>query len=169
MVPTELSVELNWDQTEVGEDNQENQPIRVVWLISLIGLVPIVIFTIAITFSGMQSGVVPVLIDAFKTYAAILLSFLGGIRWGVALNKDSQKNIERSILAATIAPLIGWVAIFVAEPLCFAILIVGYAGQGAWDNISAHRGLMPLWFARIRMIMTTLVVISLAVTMFATR
>lgn len=153
------------DQREIINDQMTS---RLVWALSAIGLAPLILFTVVLVVVGNQSGMVAPVVDAYKTCAAIILSFLAGIHWGIVLNKNEVAISSRSIVVAVAAPLTGWVAVFVTEPMCFALLIVGFAGQGAWDNIAAHNGLLPRWFSKIRMIMTIFVVAILAVSMFVT-
>jgi hypothetical protein len=153
-----------------GSDSPENtkQNIRTIWIIAVIGAVPIIIFTALIAVAGGHSGYAAPLVDAYKVYSAILLSFLGGIQWGIVLVGKENTPSSKTILISLIAPLIGWIAVFVAEPMCFALLTVGFAGQGAWDNFAAHNGYLPLWYSKIRMILTSVVILSLAITMYAT-
>jgi len=143
-------------------------PSRPVWLMSALGIAPLVFFTIALLLVGRQSALVAPLADAFKTCAAIILSFQAGIHWGILLGKSNSTLGPGSVLAAFAPPAIGWIALFISEPMCFAFLMVGFAAQGAWDNFAAHHGLLPRWFSKIRMILTIIMVAILAVAMFAT-
>ncbi len=156
---------LNLDQRDTTNHHTVS---RLVWVLSSIGLAPLIFFTVALVVVGKQSGMVAPIVDAYKTCAAIILSFLAGVHWGVVLNKNGAAISLRTMLVAIAAPLTGWAALFVGEPMCFALLIVGFAGQGAWDNFAAHNGLLPGWFSKIRMIMTIFVVAILALAMFVT-
>ena len=137
-----------------------------VWALAIVGLLPIVVFTLLLIFAGRQSAIAAPITDAYKTFAAIILSFLGGVHWGVALNGSSHGVPRRTFVLAILAPLFGWIALFVSEPLSFALLIVIFAGQGAWDNFAGHSGQLPYWYARMRMILTIMMVVSLAIVMF---
>lgn len=93
-----------------------------------------------------------------KAYGAVILSFLGGIRFGLAVAADDETM--RSAMAASVLPaLIAWIGFWLAEPASFALLAVAFAAQGAWDSLSAHRGETPAWFGRMRVILTGLVVV----------
>ncbi len=154
------------DSPEPSEGAKQNS--RTIWIIATIGVVPVIILTALIAFSGGHSSFAAPLVDAYKVYSAISLSFLGGIHWGVVLAANGSVSSRQTIIVSLAAPLIGWAAVFVAEPMCFALLIVGFAGQGAWDNFAAHNGQLPIWFSKIRMMLTAVVILSLAVTMYAT-
>ena len=141
---------------------------RLVWAIAIIGAIPIVVLTAMIVIAGGRTGFSAPLIDAYKVYSAIILSFLGGIHWGIILGSENDSLSGKTLVIALIAPFIGWIAVFIAEPLCFAVLMVGFAGQGAWDNFAAHKGYLPLWYSKTRMILTLVVILSMAITMYAT-
>ena len=155
-----------FDGSEAPEGTKQNS--RAIWIIAIIGVVPVMIFAALITLAGGHSSFAAPLVDAYKVYSAITLSFLGGIHWGVVLAAKENVSSEKTIIVSLVAPLIGWIAVFVAEPMCFALLIVGFAGQGAWDNFAAHNGQLPIWFSKVRLILTMVVILSLAVTMYAT-
>ena len=94
-------------------------------------------------------------------YGAVVLSFLGGIRWGLALRRHDG---EADLILGIVPPLVGWIAIVVPAPLNFVLLAVAFAAQGAWDSLT----LTPGWFRRIRIRMTLLVVAALVVAFVAT-
>ena len=154
------------DGPEPSKGAKQNN--RTIWVIAAIGVVPVIIFTALIAFSGGHSSFAAPLVDAYKVYSAITLSFLGGIHWGIVLAAKENVSSVKTIIVSLVAPLIGWLAVFVSEPMCFALLIVGFAGQGAWDNFTAHNGHLPIWFSNTRMILTAVVILSLAITMYAT-
>ena len=94
-------------------------------------------------------------------YGAVVLSFLGGIRWGLALRRHDG---EADLILGIVPPLVGWIAIVVPAPLNFVLLAVAFAAQGAWDSLTLTSG----WFRRIRIRMTLLVVAALVVAFVAT-
>jgi hypothetical protein len=101
------------------------------------------------------------------TYAAIVLSFLGGIRWGLALlarEGEGGRDINLSILP----PLMGWIAVIVPPPLTFVFLAVAFAAQGAWDSLTLTPERVPAWYRRVRIQLTILVVAALVVAFVAT-
>ena len=97
-----------------------------------------------------------------QTYSAVILSFLGGIRWGMAVARppDHPAPLVLSVLPA----LAGWVI------LPFAIILMpgpgwylGYALlfalQLIWDWSSRS---MPAWFRELRLMISLVVIASLA-------
>jgi hypothetical protein len=100
-------------------------------------------------------------------YGAVILSFLGGIRWGIALTSRGG-NGQRDFILGVVPPLAGWVAILVPVPLAFVLLAVAFAAQGAWDSLTLTAPAAPDWFRRLRIQMTILVVAALVVAFVAT-
>ncbi|MBL8581340.1 MAG: DUF3429 domain-containing protein [Rhizobiaceae bacterium] len=100
-----------------------------------------------------------------KTYAAMLLSFLGGTRWGAVLAKDDDGT------AATIAllpALSAWIALLLPPAVAFAGLAVAFAAQGAWDSLAAHAGSLPVWYGALRARLTVIAVATMILAFAAT-
>ena len=96
-----------------------------------------------------------------QAYATVIISFLGGIRWGTALASPAK---QAPALALSVLPaLAGWII------LPFATILrpgpewyLAYAGlfalQLAWD---AKAPALPVWFRRQRLIVSLIVMASL--------
>jgi hypothetical protein len=100
-------------------------------------------------------------------YAAVTLSFLGGIRWGLSLLQRGGER-QRDMILAIVPPVIGWFALIAPAPLVFVFLAVAFAAQGAWDSLTLAPGSAPDWFRRARIQLTMLVVAALVVAFVAT-
>lgn len=89
---------------------------------------------------------------SFLVYAALILSFLGGVRWGVELAKRPDKPCGVLLALSVLGALGGWalvlmgvmvktdVKLFIAFALMFALHLV-------WDAASED---LPRWFKRLR-------------------
>lgn len=106
-------------------------------------------------------------IHLLKTYGALVLSFLGGIRFGLAVAADRPER-GAELTLAILPALAAWIALWLGEPHSFALLAVAFAAQGAWDSFAAHRGHAPAWFGRMRIKLTVLVVIAMVLALLAT-
>ena len=93
------------------------------------------------------------------TYGAIILSFLGGIRWGEAIAKGPSATLFISVLPS----LAGFGALLINTYNGTMILIAGFAAQAVWDFIAPAT--LPDWFIRLRMIISAIVIACLAVTL----
>lgn len=100
-------------------------------------------------------------------YAAIVLSFLGGARWALAVAgnySEARRDIALSILPA----MLGWAVMFIPPHLAFVLLAVGFAAHGAWDALSGQAGVLPAWFVRLRTQLTAVVVVAMIIAFAAT-
>ncbi|MBU6404290.1 MAG: DUF3429 family protein [Proteobacteria bacterium] len=128
-----------------------NAPMRMAWTLSLAGLLPLLaalIYAASPATRWMAGAIV------FELYAALVLSFLGGMRWGraLALDEDAARLIE-----AVIPGLLGFAALLLVPvwiPLAVATTGMGFA---VWLRRDAGDTAWPPAFRRLR------VVISLAV------
>lgn len=100
-------------------------------------------------------------------YAAIILSFLGGIRWGTAIGPYDQGRQALEFSASVLGSLAGLAATFLPPIPALALLIAGFLMQGLWDVMSADAGRLPAWFGRLRMILTAGAVVSLIAALLA--
>jgi hypothetical protein len=116
-------------------------------------------------FLGNANPLFGVLIDALRAYGAVILSFLGGIRWGMALQGPRQTG--RTLAYSVASPFAAWLAFFLTPVTGIILLLVAFSGQGAWDSLSLHNEKELAWFARLRVAMTCIVVASLLVALLA--
>lgn len=104
-------------------------------------------------------------------YGAVILSFMGGARWGIAMLADGKRPDEpySGFLAAVTPALLAWVALVpqtllpVAFPLSarIVLLMLGFAGLLIEDLRAARAGEGPAWYASLRKRLTFWVLISL--------
>jgi hypothetical protein len=99
---------------------------------------------------------------SMRAYAIAILSFLGGVRWGAALGDDGAAQTFWHSVAPSI---LAWSTIFMQPVLALAILAMTFAGQGAWDVLSAQNGTLPGWYGNIRVKLTFMVVAALLIAM----
>lgn len=96
---------------------------------------------------------------AFALYAAVLLSFLGGVRCGFELMRAPQApNVLRLIFSA-LGALAGWaLAVFVVFVLPALGASAAFAGlfalQYMWDQTSARDAGAPAWYPPLRQVLT---------------
>jgi hypothetical protein len=107
---------------------------------------------------GLRLGVI---------YGAIILSFLGGIRWGAALGPYAHARRGLEFGASVLGSLAGLAAAFLPAVPALSLLIAGFLMQALWDVTSAEAGRLPGWFGRLRMILTGGAVISLVALLVA--
>ena len=120
--------------------------------LGLAGLIPFWGLALALLLRG-AFGLHPAAIDmALATYAAIIVSFLGGIRWGLAVRaEDTGGNYAISVVPA----LVAWALLAAPEPWRLAGLGLAALALGAIDLGLVRAGLAPQWFGRLRIILST--------------
>ena len=100
-------------------------------------------------------------------YGAIILSFLGGIRWGTAIGPYDSGRQTLEFSASVLGSLAGLAAALLPAIPALALLIAGFLMQGLWDVMSVDAGRLPNWFGRLRMILTAGAVVSLVAALLA--
>ena len=106
------------------------------------------------------------LLAALVTYGAVILSFLGAVHWGFAL-EDQVGIADRPRLVLGIMPaLIAWAALLAeiggVPDASLAILAMGFLAVMAVEHRASLRGLMPRGYAALRWVLTAVVVLDLA-------
>lgn len=100
-------------------------------------------------------------------YGAIILSFLGGIRWGTAIGPYDSGRQSAEFSASVLGSLAGLAAAFLPPIPALTLLVAGFLLQGLWDVMSVDAGRLPNWFGRLRMILTAGAVVSLVAALLA--
>ncbi len=94
-------------------------------------------------------------------YGAIILSFLGGIRWGAAL-KLPRGPLQSTLFVLSVLPsLAGFAALLLPATVGLVMLIGGFLLQGVWDVQAARQDDLPPWYATLRALLTTGAVLAL--------
>ena len=104
-------------------------------------------------------------VQALGAYGAVILSFLGGVRWGDLLDDSVRINQWMPLTLSVVPSLIAWSALLLGATSMLAVLIVGFAFQYSLDRAAVQRGALPEWFGRLRLILTCGALLSLIVTL----
>jgi len=122
------------------------------------GLIPFVTLSVATWL--LTSNWLVQAHEALLLYASIILTFMGAIHWGVAMSKSpfpSKLQLSFSVIPA----LIAWFAFFTTQSINYAILYISFASLCLIDSMASRRGDLPDWYPKLRVPLTTVVVISL--------
>ena len=135
---------------------------RIVWVFSIAGVV--VLAGITAMLLSEQSHIRIPAIAALVTFAAVILSYLGGIEWGLALREGGGTENTRAIaLGLSVVPaLAAWGILWAPSPQwqVGAALVLFVAVWGAYLWL-AHQGLIPSWFVDMRTAITAAVCVIL--------
>ena len=155
--------------TQTSDPNLSAQG-RIALALALLGYLPFFALMLAVgPLNPMLAGVASVFAlpswffaHVLAVYSAVILSFLGGIRWGVAMVGTGDAKIRLRELTWSIVPsLAGWAAVFMPRSEGLFFLSACFVVQGYWDMRLASAGRAPNWFHRLRLILTILVCATL--------
>jgi hypothetical protein len=138
---------------------------RIAWILAFAGAIPFVVATAALYFSDSSSVRVPA-IAALVTYCAVILSFLGGIEWGLAIREEGGTETTRVIALglSAVPSLAAWAVLWLPSPTWQVGAALGiFVAVWVADQWMAGRGLLPTWFVDLRTAITALVAVILAI------
>lgn len=135
------------------------------WVLGLFGLVPF--FAALIGGQIAPSPYNGVSITAFYAYGALILSFLGGSRWGFEIGARPEGPGFFTMFFAIIPSLAGLVAAisqYVAPLLGLGILMAGFVIMWVWDYATSGGSTRrwPLWYRPLRSALTLGAVTAIA-------
>ncbi len=131
---------------------------RVVLIYGLFGVVPFwslaAVIVLAPNWSGVAAAVVSV-------YAALILSFLGGARWGLAIRAGAPDPV---VIGLAMTPTLAGLAVISLAHGNPRVQLLALAGaltlSWAWD---ARGRDLPSWYGRLRSLLTAGAVAGLCV------
>jgi hypothetical protein len=127
------------------------------WVLGLSGLIPFVTGALAVAFAP---EIKPEAAAALLTYGAVILSFLGGIRWGFAVFEGDRAGWN-AYGASVIPSLVAWVAAAGGGPVGLVILAIALALWYGVERASPPSIALPGWYLRFRGILTAIAALSL--------
>lgn len=122
--------------------------------------------------AALSWGLLPVLtpgagLRLIIAYGAIILSFLGGVRWGTAIGPYDTRRQALEFSTSVLGSLAGLAAVFLPPVPALTLLIAGFLMQGLWDVTTVESGRLPGWFGKLRMFLTAGAVVALIVALVA--
>lgn len=104
-------------------------------------------------------------------YAAMILSFLGGIHWGFASAALAHNEVELNaprILGLSVLPaLAAWIAVLLPPAFAAPFLAVAFVLVLLLDRATDQLGFAPGWWMRLRIRLTLAVVVLLSLIFIA--
>ena len=139
----------------IGED--KNIP-KAALILGLTGVFPFMVFGLFAMTLGAET-ITPKQADALLIgYGAIILSFMAGVRWGLALTAHNESDQAVQMMVSVVPPLIAWTACFMPFAYALPLLTLTHAAVAVWDIRAMHNGRGPVWYAKLRMILASLAV-----------
>lgn len=122
--------------------------------LGLAGLVPFFGLCVGL-LAGIDLGYgADALALALAAYGALILSFLGGVRWGIAVTMEEQDAARRGYVIAVVPSLLAWAALALAPEARLWTLAGLHVALGLLDYGLVCREEAPEWFGRLRLILS---------------
>jgi hypothetical protein len=136
-------------------------------VLGALGLLPFV--GLAATAAVADASLRATAITAIVAYGAVILSFLGGIQWGLTVHQGAAHKPDAGLLWISVTPsLAGWLALLQpSRTVGAALLAVCFAAVLVIDVWLSRRGCAPAWYPRLRMPLTIVVATCLVVAALA--
>ncbi|XP_071119151.1 transmembrane protein 69-like [Haliotis cracherodii] len=120
------------------------------------GLIPFVSVPVYMTMSQLY---MPQIAFAQLAYGAVILSFLGGVRWGFVVPDESYHKPDWFNLGYSVTPsLVAWVGLLLPDPVSVFTVMAGIAGSAYFDTVVPG---YPPWFKGLRFVLSLCAVLSL--------
>ncbi len=133
----------------------------VAWAYGLLGLIPFAACAVGVARGGAHA---PLFAEALALYAGLILSFLGGARWGLEIGRP---RVRAAIISASMAPTLIAFALLLSplsDAWVFAGFALAFAAAWAWDARAVDA---PAWYPRLRAVLSLGAIAALIVGAFA--
>lgn len=145
--------------SEPVRDDHEIPPLPLA--IGLLGLAPFIALALAVALAGREVAGVDAAF-ALAAYAAVILSFMGGAHWGLALRHPARDTRMALYLGSAVSAAWAWVGLLVGGAAGLGLLAAGLAAQGAIDSLQSGRFAAPRWYPRLRVLLAALAAVATA-------
>jgi hypothetical protein len=88
--------------------------------------------------------------QAGPIYAALLITFFSGIRWGAIFSSISA----RELILGLLPPYAAWIALILRPEFALCILLIVLLLQALADVLAVEDGRLPYWYGKWRMLLT---------------
>lgn len=134
-----------------------SRPSQLAWLLGLAGLIPFVAGA-ALQWASppgwrMLAG------SALLTYGAVIVSFLGGIHWGLAMRMQAPPASR--LVWGVLPSLLGWLAVLLDSPWGQSVLVVSLVLCVGVDRITYRELGLKAWLP-LRALLTAVASLSVA-------
>ena len=138
-------------------------PAPALWL-GWAGVIPFAGLTVlSIVSSGSASGFSTVVVlQALVAYGMVILSFMGGVQWGLEMaGSDGRRHDTLGFAASVVPALVAFGVSFVQPLVALVFLALGFVGLLGYDLRRIKAGVGPGWYAGLRLQLSTAVVLCL--------
>lgn len=137
------------NSNETARSDASRVPSAAAWLGGL-GIIPFAGLSLATPFAA--DGLQVKLLFALMAYGAIILSFLGGIHWGLAIGAAPQTDntLLRRIALSIVPSLVAWAALLAPSSIGFLVLAAVFVAMLLVDIRASRLHEAPAWYPKLR-------------------
>jgi hypothetical protein len=124
------------------------------------GLLPFLVLAVAVWVDSSRSSLWR---DALVGYGAVILSFVGALHWGFAMNQSDMTAHQRtrSFVWSVVPALMAWVALAMTLKYASLLLVAGFSIHFWRDKRLVAVVDMPVWYLPLRLRLTLVACLSL--------
>jgi len=130
------------------------------------GVIPFALLTAAVVLD-----IRPLPLDpewGLRAYGACILSFLGGVQWGLLLPQYGGGHSPFAQYLFSVLPsLLGFLCLLIPSQPGLIGLLIGFIGLLVYDVSTVRQGLAPRWYTSLRVQLTGVIVLLLGLAALA--
>lgn len=130
-------------------------------ILGFLGLIPFLLggLGVWVTAFGDLRFALPIMVLA---YGALIASFLGGVRWGAAMQNNRADSQPRHLVMAIMPSLVALMAFLLPLPQAFGLLIILFTAQAVLDVTASDNGDLQAWYKPLRLWLSIIACASMA-------
>jgi hypothetical protein len=86
--------------------------------------------------------------QSLLAYGAVILSFLGGVRWGLAIIEPNHADLFSPLCISVLPSLLGWLALLISDSAGLLLLALGFFALLLAD---LRLPTAPPWYGTLRL------------------
>lgn len=130
-------------------------------ILGFLGLIPFLLggLGVWVTTLGDLRFALPIMVLA---YGALIASFLGGVRWGAAMQNNRADSQPLHLVMAIMPSLVALMAFLLPLPQAFGLLIILFTAQAVLDVTASDNGDLQAWYKPLRLWLSIIACASMA-------
>lgn len=129
---------------------------RVALLLGIAGLIPFALSALLSLSSHTSTS--SLALKSLTAYTAVILSFLGGVRWGALLPERHRFDSFGPAVVSVAPSILAWFALLLPSVAMLSLLLAGLVLQYLVDSPFSPRradSYFPEWYPRLRLMLST--------------
>jgi len=134
-------------------------------LLGYLGLIPFLCSALLIWIPQFHH----IAVQCLTIYATVILTFIGGVHWGIALQQSQNTdNTDSRFIFSVIPSLVAWLAVVFIKPYALIILVLCFIAFRLVEK-RLYEQSIPLWYAQLRDQLTVIATLAILVGWVGTR